>query len=449
MRTLAALLAGAMLFLSDQPLVWWPLQLVALIPLWLALASGPRPRWSPLLGLVFGTGYTLPLLLVAGHDEPILALGALMLLEWVLIAWCAAHLLRRGPVLGALATAAVVTLAELALWQLPLFGTGQSFVRPLSQAPLLIAFAAFTGTGGVVFVIAALQALLANALRGTDRSRPLLAALALLALVAGLDWQRWTRPLGTAVRVAALGWNDSPSADGRSGEVFERGAADAVAAGAQLLVTPETSGSVGQDRRPAAIEKLGALARQHALWIAFGVWHAPTRDNRIWFFDPSGELRAEYRKTHLIPWLEDYVAGDGTLISLPFADLTLGGMICQDDNFTDLARGYGRAGTRLLAVPTNDWPSIRGFHFENGIFRAIENGYAVVRAASGGISALVSPRGEVVASCDHVLYGPKLVHGLLPTGDGQPTWYAKLGDVPMLVTAVVLLLAALLRRGRR
>lgn len=449
MRYFAALLAGLLLFLSDQPLVWWPLQLVALIPLWLALASGPRPRWSPLLGLLFGSGYVLPLLVVAGYDPPILALGALLLLEWALIATITAHLLRRGPVLGALATAAVVTLAELALWQLPLFGTGQSFVRPMSQAPMLIAFAAFTGTGGVVFAVTALQALLANALRGPDRSGPLLAAFALLALLAGLDWQRWNRPLGSAVHTAALGWNDSPSADGRSGEVFERGAADAAAAGARLLVTPETSGSVGQDRRPAAIERLGALARQHALWIAFGVWHAPTGDNRIWFFDPSGELRAEYRKTHLIPWLEDYTAGDGALINLPFADLTLGGMICQDDNFTDLARGYGRAGTRLLAVPTNDWPAIRGFHFENGIFRAIENGYAVVRAASGGISALISPRGEVIASCDHVLDGPKLVHGLLPTGDGQPTWYARLGDAPMLAVAAALLLWALLRRRPR
>ena len=77
-----------------------------------------------------------------------------------------------------------------------------------------------------------------------------------------------------------------------------------------------------------------------------------------------------------------------------------------------------------------------------------QDGYAVVRAASGGISALVSPRGEVIASCDHVLDGPKLVHGLLPTGDGQATWYARLGNVPMLVVAVALLLGALLRRGR-
>jgi len=66
-------------------------------------------------------------------------------------------------------------------------------------------------------------------------------------------------------------------------------------------------------------------------------------------------------------------------------------MICQDDNFTDLARGYGRLGVPLLAVPTNDWPAIRAFHLQSSAFRAIENGYAIARAAWLGSASGSTP----------------------------------------------------------
>jgi apolipoprotein N-acyltransferase len=101
------------------------------------------------------------------------------------------------------------------------------------------------------------------------------------------------------------------------------------------------------------------------------------------------------------------------------------------------AVGYGRDATPLLAVPTNDWPSIRFAHFDNARLRAIENGYAIVRAASNGISAIVSPRGEVLVSEDHNESGPKLIVDDVPLGDGIATPYARFGDWPMLVLSLL------------
>ncbi|MBL8751724.1 MAG: apolipoprotein N-acyltransferase, partial [Planctomycetes bacterium] len=80
-------------------------------------------------------------------------------------------------------------------------------------------------------------------------------------------------------------------------------------------------------------------------------------------------------------------------------------------------------------------------------FRAIENGYAIARAATGGISALVTPRGEIVQQMDHIADGPGLLVGALPSGDGEPTLYARFGDLPMVGLCVLLLGLALL--GRR
>ncbi|MBK8096266.1 MAG: hypothetical protein IPK26_04120 [Planctomycetes bacterium] len=444
MPILAALASGLLLFVSDHPLRLWWLQMVAFLPFWWALAlrrGAARSVWP--LGLVLGLGNVGPLCIVAGVDPPILALAAVNVAQWSFAAPWAARLLAAGPVRGPLAAAALLTLVEVAVWHLvPLFGTAQCFARPLSAAPALCAFVAFTGVGGLVFVLLATQALVVQA-RQRRIAAPAVATAALVAVAAALSWHRWTRPLGPERIVATLGWgHDADRFHTAPGELV----AEAKARGATLLVTPETGVASGHVPRERTLGWLAGLAKTNALALAVGVWHGPTNDNRIWFFDATGELRGEYAKTHLIPWLEDYVAGDGTLHHGDLAGTSLGGMICQDDNFTDLARGYGRAGTRLVAVPTNDWESIRGFHLENSVYRAIENGYAVARAASGGISALVSPRGEIVQQLDHFASGEGLLVGPLATGDAEPTFYAWFGDLPLALLCALLVGAGLLRR---
>ena len=71
-----------------------------------------------------------------------------------------------------------------------------------------------------------------------------------------------------------------------------------------------------------------------------------------------------------------------------------------------------------------------------------------MRATSNGISALISPRGEIVARRDHTVEGPgaAVLTGELPLGDGFVTVYGRLGDWPMLVLSVGLLGAAFRRR---
>jgi apolipoprotein N-acyltransferase len=444
MPLFAALVAGLLLCASDHPLRLWWLQLVALVPFWFALSTARSARAAWPMGTLLGIGYAAPLVVAMGPAPPILVAAAANVLQWTLVAALAAKLLPRGPVLGPLAAAAALTLVEVAVWYcVPMFGTAQCFVRPLTAAPWLVGFVAWPGVAGLVFVLAATQALAVQAIGGPHRTLPIVSIAAMVALVVGLDIVRWQRPLGPAVTVATIGWNRD---SGEFDRDFTGLAARAKDHGAVLLVTPETGVDVGHVPRERSLAWLAGIAKPHALTLAIGVWHGPTHDNRIWFVGPDGALQGEYRKTHLIPWLERYEAGDGTLFHGTVGDSSLGGMICQDDNFTDLARTYGRASTRLLAVPTNDWPKICAFHLENGIFRAIENGYAVARATSGGISALLSPRGEVVQQFDHIERGFGVLTGPLPTGDGEVTFYARFGDLPMVLLCLVLTGCALLRR---
>ncbi|HEX6811047.1 MAG TPA: nitrilase-related carbon-nitrogen hydrolase [Planctomycetota bacterium] len=445
MPYLASLVTGLLLFASDHPLRAWWLQFVAFVPWWLALAAqrrAGRHLWP--LGACLAFGYAAPLLVVLGSAPPIVAAAAAAVLEWMLVAMVAGRLVVRGPVLGALAAACAVTLLEIVSWHaIPLFGTAQCFARPLGHVPSVIAFIAWTGVGGLVFASTAVQALVGNAF-AARRAAPLMVAAGIVGAVVVADVARWNRQLGEPLRVGAYGWHEATGETG-STRLLDRVLAEAKTAGSRLVVTPETGFGTGENVA-RKITEFGGLAKKHGLAVALGVWHSPARDNRIWFFGDDGALAAEYRKTHLIPWLEDYAAGDGTLAHGSVGETPFGGMICQDDNFTGVARGYGRDATALLAVPTNDWPAIRFAHFDNSRFRAIENGYAIVRATSNGISAIVSPRGEVLASCDHTEHGPRLLVGDVPLGDGRVTAYADLGDWPMLVLSVLGIAVACWRR---
>jgi apolipoprotein N-acyltransferase len=62
-----------------------------------------------------------------------------------------------------------------------------------------------------------------------------------------------------------------------------------------------------------------------------------------------------------------------------------------------------------VVVPTNDWKYVRKAHFQSSIHRAIESRFAIVRAATNGISAIISPDGRQVAVSDHFKDGPGLL----------------------------------------
>jgi len=144
--------------------------------------------------------------------------------------------------------------------------------------------------------------------------------------------------------------------------------------------------------------------------------------NAAWLFSASGETMGRYRKRHLVPFGE-YIPLDKTL---PFLQrlaptgvsctpgggpgilkvtrragevLNLGPMICFEDTVPSLSREAVRAGARLLVLMTNDaWfnGSIEPLqHLNQSVFRAVENGVPLVRAANSGVSCAVDAVGRV------------------------------------------------------
>jgi apolipoprotein N-acyltransferase len=453
----ASLLSGLLLFVSDHPVHAWPLQAVAFLPWLYALTVWcPSTRRALLCGLVLGLGFNLPLGVVL--EFPLfLSIGLALYLSllWVALSALIHRVLGWSPLMGAFAAGAAAAIVEWVDFNLlPVWGTAQAFVRVWS-AGRLAELAAATGVVGLVFVMVASQTLLVRLVtHPTARRRLALGALGLaLVILALVAFERRAAPVAE-VPVAAIGWTSegigraSRSPDQLIAQLIEPELAKVAAGGAALAVTPEVGLWLEPRDKQRILESLAALARQHRMVLAIGYFDVGADENRIAFFDRDGRALGEYTKTHLIPFFEGYTAGDGSITVVPLGDgVRLGGMICQDDNFVDVAASYGKLPVQLVAVPTNDWEQVKDHHFENSIFRAVENRYAVVRAASNGISAIVSPRGEVLVSRDHFAAGAGSIAATVPVYASR-TLYSYLGEWVVALSALILAAGVAWQRAR-
>ena len=82
----------------------------------------------------------------------------------------------------------------------------------------------------------------------------------------------------------------------------------------------------------------------------------------------------------------------------------------------------------LLLIGANDWQAINQIHAEMAIFRAIENGTAILRQASNGTSLAIDPYGRVTASLDHFTTSERVLIAQLPVHAHVPTIYRVIGD---------------------
>ncbi len=87
------------------------------------------------------------------------------------------------------------------------------------------------------------------------------------------------------------------------------------------------------------------------------------------------------------------------ILELPELSLTLGSLICFEDAFPRLARATAQVGPDFLINLTNDaWFGESMAHWQHArgaIFRAIETGLPLVRAANNGISCWIDPYGRL------------------------------------------------------
>ncbi len=398
------------------------------------------------------------------------AVGAALMFPLMAIAvrgkWLSQH-----PILHPILFAAMWTVWEW--WQAHSGWSGVPWGRlSLGQAHILPALqsAAVFGAYGVTFLILVVNGLLAYMLLHPDR-RALCVALAgglfFGNLAAGAIRLSLDDPAdydGHTVKVAAIQGNKS-SLDywgfetmGEVMDTYDALTREAVAAGAELVVWPETGIPANIDRSQSIYDYVTGLSADCGVPILAGVFtqvaEGSTQDyNSIVVALPDGTVHdtvyhkrnpvpfgefVPFRKlvTTLVPPLaeintlaEDIPAGTESVVF----DLDIGAvgsLICFDSIYESNARESVANGAELLTVSTNDswFRDSRGvwMHHAQSQLRAIETGRYVVRSAVTGVSSVISSTGEVLSSLDaleqgYVMDEVRLCRGTTP--------YAIIGDV--------------------
>lgn len=122
-------------------------------------------------------------------------------------------------------------------------------------------------------------------------------------------------------------------------------------------------------------------------------------------------------------------------------DVPIGCAICYESVYGEHCAEYVRAGAELLTVITNDawWGDTPGYkqHLSYASLRAIETRRWIARSANTGISAIIDPRGRIVAST------PWWEKASIPGTVGLSTtrtFFVRVGDIPGRLSILVFLL---------
>ncbi len=440
---LAGVFSGLLLLVGNIYPAMALLRVGAFLPvLYLAAGENKTSRYMLIAGLYMGLLYTLPQMIILRLP----ALMTLIILSQMLFVMCAfawgSAMLLRGtpPVLGAIAAGALLAVLNwLNFTVIPIWGTAQSLARPWSYYPVLISFVSYTGITGINFFLVAIQALAVNFFtRPKARRRIILAAASILLIFAFADLAvMFPKPTGK-LKVAAIGWKSEDAGEAgmifsekHFNKLFAEPTALAAKQGARLIVLPELCFWFAESDRQEWLDKIVKVARENNIFLVVGYFDEPANENKLLFMNPQGEVLLEYTKTYLTVF-ESFRKGSGELKTIEVDGIKVGGMICQDDNFTALSRRYGREKCGIVAVPTLDWRQVKDAHFQNSINRAIESRYAIVRAALNGVSAIISPHGEILALKDHFTQGSGFIAAEVPVYS-QRTLFSLAGHWPVIL----------------
>jgi apolipoprotein N-acyltransferase len=211
------------------------------------------------------------------------------------------------------------------------------------------------------------------------------------------------------------------------------------------------------------------LVQQHHVWLIMGADDivappgAKSEAELEWFnssflVSPEGEIHGIYQKQQLVifgeyvpftrwlPFIADMVQSEGNftpgkgpvIFDLPSLGLKTSVLICFEDVFPHLARKYVPTDLDfLLNLTNNGWfgeSAAQWQHAANSVFRAIENGLPLVRAANNGLTCWVDSIGRLhdvyfEGTRDIYRAGYKIVHvPVLNGGTRAPAFYTLYGD---------------------
>lgn len=481
LRLVVAFGAGALTVLAFAPFSLYPLALLGPLLL-LGLWRDGTPRFGFQSGWAYGIGllgfgvFWLHISIDQFGNMGTLAAIAITLLfvlaialYYGLVGWLTVRLWRgRGVWLFGV----IPSLWVLGEWLRGWIFTGFPWLLlGYSQidAPLG-GYAPLVGVYGVSWLVMLSVALLLCLLSPAVRGRFWLAGG--LALLWGggplLNQVAWTEPAGAALRVSLIQGNIAQE------EKWKRGSLQPTLElytgltrqhwQSDLIIWPETAvPAFAHQVNEPFLQPLAGEARANGSALLIGIPEWDTESGAYYNSMISlGHEQGSYAKRHLVPfgefmplkgwlrplidWLQipmsDFTPGDSPQPLLRVAGYAAGISICYEDAFgEEVAEALPQAA--FLVNASNDaWfgdSLAPRQHLEIARMRALETGRYLLRATNTGISALIDPKGRVLA------FSPAFQQDVL-SGEILPmqgmTPYVRVGNWAVVLLSVLILLVA-------
>lgn len=352
----------------------------------------------------------------------------------------------------------------------------------------LLQFADIAGVYGLSFLIVLANAVLFEVVFKRSRKEFILAAAVILIIIGiliyGVNRSKQVEEIlqnAAGIEVAMIQGNIDQSIKWNDGfqkktiNIYEQLSLQNAPLTEGLVVWPETAVPFNYQDAGQFQKQVRDICFKTKNWLIFGSTSYENSKNNTNYYNsayllsPDGEIKGKYDKVHLVPYGEyvplrnvfpfikkltagmgDFSAGDG-YHPLTVNSKKIGILICYEGILPFAARTYKNEGAELLVNITNDaWfgaTSAPFQHFSMAVFRAVETRLYLVRAANTGISAIISPKGEIVAQTK--IFEKSAIKDNVKFSSVQ-TVYAEYGDILVIVCfgLVIFFFALILLRGR-
>ncbi len=500
----AAIASSILLILSFPNSGYWPLAWVGLVPLIVAIALRPSPRRSFFLGWLtgavffYGSCYWLTYSMIHYGGIP---------------RWAAYLVLAPVPVFVGLfpGAFALVLARAIRAW-----GTSALFFAPLiwsalewgrlaltgqlwnaigySQAyqPILIQPARWGGVYAIGFMIVSISSAVAFLVLKRNARSLLVTGLVFLSVTLVMIASQSSSPessLSAPEAVVVALQPNVPMDIVKSNEemqvLIERHVSMSETVLKQLpndgtprlAIWPESPMNFAYGNDSQLRELLVRFATANQTAVLFNSQEAAPNDgiyNSAVMVNQQGGLIAQYDKIRLLPFGEyvplprwmpgasmvGTIVGDftpGTKYTLmKVGDVRAGVFICIESAYPSIARSFTRDGADVLINISNDGylgpTAVMRQHLANVVFRAVENGRPILRVTNSGITAYITPGGEVTDATEG--FQTAVRTWKIGRNERANTFYSRRGDlfVAFSVVISVLVFAATFWRpklGRR
>ncbi len=150
-------------------------------------------------------------------------------------------------------------------------------------------------------------------------------------------------------------------------------------------------------------------------------------ENKFVFINGKGELEYSYLKHQPVPG-EPAKQGTKQFRIVQISESKIGGAICYDYDFPYIAQEFGKLKADIVAVPSSDWRGIDPLHTRMAAFRAIEQGHSIIRSTRFGLSAIITPYGEMISQSSSFDENNKIMIANIQA-KGIKTIYSVIGDI--------------------